>query len=106
MLVLKKIFPIKITRIGGTVLSIGMSQPAGVFPFDGYHDLTKRNLRLQGVWASDTSHVYHAVRMVLDNPELFAKMITHRFPLSQVNEALKTIERKETVKTVLIPDHA
>lgn len=96
---------IKIARIGGTVLSIGMSQPAGVFPFDGYHDLTKRNLRLQGVWVSDTSHVYRAIRMVLDKPELFAKMITHRFPLSQVNEAIQTIERKETVKTVLISDH-
>lgn len=97
---------IQITRVGGTVLSIGMSQPAGVFPFDGYHDLTKRNLRLQGVWVSDTSHVYRGMNLVLDKPELFAKMITHRFPLSQVNEALKTMDQKEAIKTVLIPDHS
>jgi threonine dehydrogenase-like Zn-dependent dehydrogenase len=95
---------IGIARTGGTVLSIGMSQPAGVLPLDGYHDLTRRNLRLQGVWVSDTSHVYRAIRMVTENPELFAKLVTHRFPLSRVNEALQVMERKEAVKAVLIPD--
>lgn len=95
---------IGIARMGGTVLSIGMSQPAGVFPFDGYHDLTRRNLRLQGVWVSDTAHVYRAMRMVMEKPELFAKLVTHRFPLSRVNEALQTMERKEAIKTVLIPE--
>jgi threonine dehydrogenase-like Zn-dependent dehydrogenase len=95
---------IAITRRGGTVLSIGMSQPAGEIPFDGYQSLTRRNLRLQGVWVSDTSHVYRAMRMVLENPALFAKLVTHRFPLSQANEALQTLDRKEAVKAVLIPE--
>lgn len=94
---------IEIARSGGTVLSIGMSQPAGVFPFDGYN-LTKRNLHLQGVWVSDTTHVYRAIQMVLAKPELFARLVTHRFPLSRVNEALQVLEQKEAIKVVLIPD--
>ena len=95
---------IGLTRMGGSVLSVGASQPGGTFLFDGFEDLTRRNLRLQGVWVSDARHFDRAVRLVLNNPDLFAKMVTHRFRLSQANEALAAVDRREAVKAILLPD--
>ncbi|BCV22304.1 zinc-binding dehydrogenase [Moorella sp. Hama-1] len=94
---------ITLARPGGTVLSIGFSQPGGTFAFDGYQHLARRNIRLQGVWVSDTRHVYRAMAMILTQPGLFAGMITHRFPLTRVNEALRVMASKEAVKAVLVP---
>lgn len=94
---------IALARKGGTVLNVGMSQPAGTFPLDGFEDLTRKNLRLQGVWVSDTSHLYRAVNLVLKQVDLFAKLVTHRFGLSEVNQALQVMDRKEAVKAVLLP---
>ncbi|APC08997.1 zinc-binding dehydrogenase [Neomoorella thermoacetica] len=94
---------LEIVRPGGNVLSIGFSQPGGTFAFDGFQHLVQKNIRLQGVWVSDTRHVYRAMAMILAQPELFARMITHRFPLARVDEALEVMDRKEAVKAVLIP---
>ncbi len=95
---------ISLARVGGTVLNVGMSQPAGTFPLDGFADLTRRNLRLQGVWVSDTCHLYRAAELVLNQTDLFAKLVTDRFRLSQVNHALEAMERKEAVKAILLPE--
>jgi threonine dehydrogenase-like Zn-dependent dehydrogenase len=94
---------ITLVRPGGSVLSMGFGQPGGTFAFDGYRHLARRNIRLQGVWVSDTRHVYRAMAMILAQPELFARMITHRFPLARVNEALEVMACKEAVKAVLMP---
>lgn len=94
---------ITLVRPGGAVLSMGFGQPGGTFAFDGYQHLARRNIRLQGVWVSDTRHVYRAMAMILAQPELFARMITHRFPLARVNEALEVMACKEAVKAVLMP---
>lgn len=95
---------ITMTRMGGTVLSIGLSQPGGTFEFDGFKDLTRRNLRLQGVWVSDTRHASQSMNLVLENPDLFARLVTHRFPLSEVNQALKVMDSREAIKAVLLPN--
>lgn len=94
---------ITLARPGGTVLSIGSSQPAGTFEFDGYRDLVRRNLRLQGVWVSDTRHVFQAMHLILKQPHLFARLITHRFPLEKANDALQAMRQREAIKAVILP---
>ncbi len=95
---------IGLTRMGGTVLSIGLSQPGGAFQFDGFNDLTRRNLHLQGVWVSDTRHAYQALNLVLSAPERFARLVTHRFPLKDVNQALQAVASRKAIKAVLLPE--
>jgi threonine dehydrogenase-like Zn-dependent dehydrogenase len=95
---------IGLARMGGTVLSVGLSQPGGTFEFDGFKDLTRRNLRLQGVWVSDTRHAYQAMNLVFSDPELFSRLVTHRFPLSEVNQALQVMDSREAIKAVLLPE--
>jgi threonine dehydrogenase-like Zn-dependent dehydrogenase len=63
----------------------------------------RKNLRLQGVWVSETRHTHMALRLILSRPRDFAGLITHRFPLSRANEALQAMKSREAVKAVLLP---
>ncbi len=94
---------IDLTGEGGSYLSIGFGEPRGTVEIDCFKDITRKNLRYQGVWVSDVKHTYHALQLVLNDTGLFSKMVTHRFALPDANEALAVTDRRESVKTVLIP---
>ena len=44
-----------------------------------------------------------AIEWPLKHPDVFKKMITHRYKLSDANKALKAVSAKETLKAVLLP---
>lgn len=90
-------------KTGGSLLSMGFGQPLGTIEFDGFHDLVRKNLRIQGAWVSDTRHTFQALNLILGNVGLFQNMITHRFALSEADEALKIMASEKAVKAVLIP---
>lgn len=94
---------LELVRGGGTYVSAGYAQPLGTIEFDPFKHLVRKNLKLQGVWVSDTSHTYRAMQVVLGQPELFAKMVTHRFRLQEANEALAVMADKTALKAVLLP---
>lgn len=94
---------IKLLRHGGTYLSTGYSQPAGHEKVDFYLDVVRKNVRIQGVWVSDTRHTYQALNLVLKNKALFGKMITGRYKLEEANTALRDMDTRKTLKAVLIP---
>jgi threonine dehydrogenase-like Zn-dependent dehydrogenase len=94
---------LKLARMGGTYLSIGFSQPPGDCRVDFFSDVVRKNLKIQGVWVSATRHTWQSMRLVQDNPALFAKMITHRYPLAQANEAIQAMAGREALKAVLVP---
>jgi threonine dehydrogenase-like Zn-dependent dehydrogenase len=95
---------IDLTRMGGSYVSAGFGEPNGTIQIDCFKDIVRKNLRYQGVWVSDTSHTYQAYQLVLQNIDLFSKMVTHRYKLSEANIALEKMESKEAVKAVLIPE--
>lgn len=90
-------------RRGGAVLTSGIAVPTGEIAVDWFHTINLKNLHVQGVWLSDTPHLRMALSLVRANPETYAKLITHRYPLSAATEALEAVERGETVKAVLEP---
>jgi threonine dehydrogenase-like Zn-dependent dehydrogenase len=94
---------IKLVRMGGTYLSTGFAQPAGIENIDFFTEVVRKNIRIQGVWVSATRHTYQAMQLVLKNQELFSKMITHRFKLEETNKALEAMNSREALKAVLIP---
>lgn len=95
---------IKLVRRGGAYMSVGTAVPMGTIPVDLYHDLVLRQVRLQGVWCSDTRHITQALQLVRKNPQVFADMITHRYPLDQANEALKSMAERKAIKTAIVFD--
>jgi threonine dehydrogenase-like Zn-dependent dehydrogenase len=44
-----------------------------------------------------------AANLVLNNKELFKKMITNKYKLSEATQALVDMANRSTVKSVLIP---
>lgn len=94
---------ISLVRPGGACVSTGFGEPHGTIDLDCFHDLNRKNLRLQGIWASDVKHTRMAFQLVLSRPQDFSKLITHRFPLDKANDAIRAMKTKEAVKAVLIP---
>ncbi|MBN1293091.1 MAG: zinc-binding dehydrogenase [Candidatus Latescibacteria bacterium] len=92
---------IGLLRKGGTYLSTGYAQPAGLESIDFYRDVVFRNIRIQGVWVNDTSHLKQAINLIQQNPTLFEKLITQKFSLEETNEALIAMKEKKVVKAVL-----
>jgi len=92
---------LSLVRNGGAYLSVGFGEPKGNIEIDCFTDIVRKNLTYQGVWVSDTSHLYIAMNSILKDTELFSSLITHRFPLEKANEALEVMSNREAVKAVL-----
>ena len=90
-------------RTGGACISAGFGEPHGRIEIDCFHDLGRKNLRLQGVWVSEVRHTHMALQLVQKHYQAFQGLITHRFSLKQANEALGVMQSKEAVKAVLLP---
>lgn len=93
---------IDLVRRGGSYMSVGTAVPMGTIPVDIYHQIVLKQLKLQGAWCNDTRHIVQALNLVKQNPDIFADMITHRFPLEQANEALQTMVKREAIKTAIV----
>jgi threonine dehydrogenase-like Zn-dependent dehydrogenase len=94
---------LRLTAPGGTYALPGIATPVGEVPVRIYEDVARKNVRIQGVWVSDTSHLYQAVRLTLSRRFPLHELVTHRFPLEKVNDALNVVESKEAIKAVLVP---
>ena len=93
---------LRLTAPGGIYSLPGIATPVGEVPMRLYEDVARKNVRIQGVWVSDTSHLYQAVRLVLSGRFPLHKLVTHRFPLEKVMDALEVVGSKEAIKAVLV----
>ena len=93
-----------LARPGGSCVLTGYAQPVGREEIDFYSQVVRKHLNIQGIWVSDTRHTLQAMELVLGAPELFGKLITHRFALEDANEALEVMQKKEALKAVLVFD--
>ena len=94
---------ISLVRTGGACISAGFGEPHGTIELDCFHDIGRKNLRLQGIWVSDVRHTHMALQLILSRLQDFKKLITHRFHLEKANEALRAMKTKEAIKAVLLP---
>lgn len=89
---------------GATVALPGVAAPLGSVCLRVYEDIARKNLRLQGVWVSDARHLLEAVQVVVSGRWPLDRLVTHRFALSEVNQALAAVESRVALKAVVIPD--
>ena len=94
---------IELVAPGGIYLLPGVAAPLPDASLRLYEQVSRRNVTLQGVWVSDTSHLVQAVDLVLSGRYPFERLVTHRFPLAEVNEALHAVESRAALKAVLEP---
>ena len=94
---------LEMTAAGGIYTLPGIAVPIGEILISFYEYVARKNVRIQGVWVNDTSHLYQAVKLVLSKKYPFERLITHRFKLEEATEALKTVDAREAMKAVLVP---
>lgn len=92
---------LKWVRAGGAYVSCGVAEPRGGLEIDFFHDIARRNVRLQGVWVSDVRHLLQALALAETNQSLFAEMIDGRFPFEEPEAALRAVEERGVTKAVL-----
>jgi threonine dehydrogenase-like Zn-dependent dehydrogenase len=91
-------------RDGARFLVLGQYANAGNISFNP-HTITRKQLQVVGSWGFEPRHVDRALRLLdeTDWKRLFARQITHRFPLEHANEALETTRTWQSGKTVIEP---
>jgi threonine dehydrogenase-like Zn-dependent dehydrogenase len=90
-------------RYGGALSLVGFGTPVGDVSLPPFEKLVRRNLHVQGVWVSDTRHTRQAMSLIEAQPEAFAALVTHCFPLTRATTALETLAHREAMKVALIP---
>jgi len=92
---------IRMVGRGGTYALPGVATPVGEVRVRFFEDVSVKNVRLQGVWVSDTSHLYRAVRLVEKGRFPLDKLVTHVFSLDEANSGLEVTASRAAVKAVL-----
>jgi threonine dehydrogenase-like Zn-dependent dehydrogenase len=95
---------LELCRDGGTYLVLGQYADAGNVEMNP-HTITRKQLKVIGSWAFEPRHVNQAIHFLNSTrwKELFAKEVSHRFPLQQASEALETVRQHRSAKAVIVP---
>lgn len=94
---------IRMVARGGTYALPGVATPIGEVPIRFFEDVSVKNVRIQGVWVSDTSHLCRAVRLVEKGRFPLDKLVTHVLSLDEATRALEATDNREAIKAVLVP---
>jgi threonine dehydrogenase-like Zn-dependent dehydrogenase len=91
-------------RDGGKYVVLGQYGNAGNISFNP-HTITRKQLQVIGSWGFEPRHVHRALQLLEHTAwkDLFARQVTHRFPLEQAFEALQTTRSWAAGKTAIVP---
>ena len=92
---------IKIARRGGTVMQFGVVSPdkvAQISPYDVYY----KELTVLGSFVNPFTHS-RAIEIIASNRVDVKQLITHRFSLSDAENAMKTAQSGDAVKIMIVP---
>ena len=94
-----------LARDGGRYMVLGQYCDAGPTPLNP-HLITRKELEVHGSYGSEPHHWARALEFLRDRKDRFPfhELITHRFRLDQVNEALEKVSKWETGKAVICPN--
>ena len=95
---------LELCRDGGRYLVLGHYGDAGTIPFNP-HVVTRKQLVVAGSWGFEPRHTQTGLQFLERTRDRFPfeKLISNRFGLEQVNEALQTTARWTGVKSVIVP---
>lgn len=95
----------ELCRDGAKYLVLGHYGDAGPTLLNP-HLITRKELTVMGTWGSEPQHWVKALELLRTRRDAypFDSLITHRFGLDQVNDALGAVARWETGKAVITPN--
>jgi L-iditol 2-dehydrogenase len=96
----------QMTRDGGRYVIAGQYTDAGNISINPHADINKKHLEIRGCWGSDFSHFYRMIQVLARHGERvrWERMISRRFALQEMNEALVEVEAGRVVKALVSPN--
>ena len=94
---------IPLTAVNGSYISAGIAVDVGNVSINWFRHVTRKNVRIQGVWVGDMKNTWQAVKVYERHKDILARVITKRIPLENATEALRIMEHREAMKVALIP---
>jgi 5-exo-hydroxycamphor dehydrogenase len=91
---------LEMVRINGRYLIAGHYGDAGTIPLNP-HLINRKQVTITGAWSAANKHFLRALALL--RKLQVEKLVTHRFPLAEVNEALLAAQRQEALKAVIVP---
>jgi len=95
---------LKCLRIGGRYVEHGNTFPGANFTYD-VSDIVFRCLTIRGVHNYDTRHLQWGVDFLEQTKGIFPfnKLVTHRFSLDEINQAMKVAQSGEGIRVAVLP---
>jgi L-iditol 2-dehydrogenase len=96
----------KTVRRGGGLCEVGFFMDNGTAPFNPHEDICKKELTLVGSWVYTANEYPIAISLIkqLDRIGIPAEaLVTHEFPLSEIDAAFKANIAMEGIKIAVMP---
>ncbi len=93
-------------RDGGRVVVCGHYTDNGPVSLHPHHQINKKHVEIRGCWGSDFSHFHRSVQLVdrFGAEVPWREMVTQRYDLAHVAEALAAVESRAVVKALIVPN--
>jgi threonine dehydrogenase-like Zn-dependent dehydrogenase len=94
----------QVVREGGTVLFFGVAPPDAEIPVNPF-TVYRRELRIVGSFSTPQKHS-HAMRLAAGKRVELMSLVTHRFGLDQIGEAMDCLASGAAIKALIVPEGA
>ena len=94
-----------LVRDAGRYVIVGQYTDHGDVALNPHLQINKKHLEIQGCWGSDFSHVYRAMQAAarFGGRVPWSSLITRRYGLEEVGQALADVEAGRVVKAIVTP---
>ncbi|MBM3494076.1 MAG: zinc-binding dehydrogenase [Armatimonadetes bacterium] len=94
-----------LARDGGRYVIVGQYADHGPVEINPHLHINRKHLTVQGCWGSDLSHIYRGVEALarFGGRSAWSAMVSRRYALDEVNEALADVQARRVVKAVIVP---
>lgn len=92
-------------RKGGRYVVVGQLHSETVPIMPG--EIVRKHARITGVRSASVEHYYRALEFIRHNGERFSwdDMISNRYPLSRINEAMQRMQAWQEIKPAIVYSH-
>lgn len=96
----------ELVRDAGRYIIVGQYTDHGNIELNPHLHINKKHLEVRGCWGSDFSHVYRAMEVAarFGSRVPWASLLSKKYGLNQVEEALLDVEAGRVVKAVVLPN--
>ena len=95
----------ELVRDAGRYVIVGQYTDNGTIELNPHLHINKKHLEIRGCWGSDFFHVYRAMQVAarFGDRAPWSSLISRRYGLDEVGQALADVEAGRVVKAVVVP---